>query len=59
MRRNEDLKLIVEIYDAFEKLREWKPLYLAVLKATGDKKQASAAVKFIVGIQEEIEKDAA
>ena len=42
-----DYERLCEIFDALEDLRFLKPVYLAVLKKTGDKQQAMDAVLYV------------
>lgn len=48
-------EMIADLHEAMEKVREWKPLYEAVLKQTGDKKQAANAVKWAMKMEKEVE----
>lgn len=44
-------ELICDAFEAIEQVREFLPLFRAVLKATGSREQAIAAVKHVVRIE--------
>jgi hypothetical protein len=50
--RNE---LIADVIEALENVKKWRPLYEAVLKATGDKEQALLVVKMVERMDRENE----
>lgn len=50
-------ELIADVAEALEKFKEFKPLYVAVLKQTKCRKQALQAVKWAVKTAEEIEEE--
>lgn len=43
--------LICDIYEALELMKLTRPVYLAVLRETGDKNQALDAIKYIAKIE--------
>jgi hypothetical protein len=44
---------VADVYEALEKLRKWKPIYLALLKTCPNKEQAVEAFKFLLKIAED------
>jgi hypothetical protein len=48
--------LICDVLEAMETMSRWKPVYLAVLKQTKDRKQAIAAVKYAYRMEQELER---
>lgn len=48
-------ELVCDVLEAIEKMNKWRPLYLAVLKETGDKKQAAEVVKWADEMEQEID----
>lgn len=46
--------MIADLHEALEELHELKPLYLAVLRQTGDKDQARKAVVYVRRISREM-----
>lgn len=49
------MEVVADIYEALEQVREWTPVYLAVLRHTGDKRQAALAVQYCSRVAQEIE----
>lgn len=49
-----DMELLTDICEALEALKEWKPLYLQVLKQTGSKRDAINAIKWVIEIEKVI-----
>lgn len=52
-------ELICDVLEAIEDLNELKPIYLTVLRLTGDKKQALEAIKYVRRLMQEMREDAA
>lgn len=55
---NEQVELIADVFEALEKMKQWMPLYKTVLRQTGSKEEARAAVKYAMRIEKEMEKAA-
>lgn len=55
MNSQADWKMIFEVLEAIEKVQKYLPVYRAVLKHTGDKKQALDAVLFVAKAEDELE----
>lgn len=53
------MELIADVLEAIEMVQKYGPLYRAVLKETGSKEQAIAAVKYVARMAEELERDSA
>lgn len=47
------MDLIADLHEGLEKLREWKPFYLAVLKNTGSKDEAKKALLWALKMEQE------
>lgn len=52
MKNNE---LIADILEAVELMNKWRPFYLAVLKQTGSKEQATKSLKWVIKMEQELE----
>ncbi len=50
-------ELICDVVEALEKINKYKPIYLAVLKHTGSKRDAISAVKYVAQLEEELGED--
>lgn len=48
-------ELIATVLEAVEAMNKWRPVYQAVLKQTGCRKQAAAAVKWCARMEKEME----
>lgn len=48
-------EVIADVFEAIEKLNQWRPFYRAVLKQTGDKEQAKKALRFVMRMESEME----
>lgn len=46
-------QILDDIVEAIENMKKWRPIYEAVLKHTGDKKQALDAVLYLKQIEEQ------
>lgn len=53
MNLKERTEMLADLYEALENVRKWKPLYMAVLKQTGDREQAKKAVRWAIKMEKE------
>lgn len=45
------MELLADVMEAIELMNRYRPVYLEVLKRTGDKKQAIDAIKYIARME--------
>ena len=50
MDRNE---MIADVFEALELIKKWGPVYVALLKTTGNKKDALEALKYLMNQESE------
>lgn len=51
-------EVVSDVMEALEKADKWRPVYIAVLKRTGDREQARKVLLYIKRMDEEFEKKA-
>lgn len=46
-----EFQIKADVFEAIEKMNEWRPIYVTLLKVCGSKQEAIAALKFLMKME--------